>query len=42
MLRDFTDPKKRQREKNMMWVFFFFLLYYILKFWVKEQFEGRE
>lgn len=25
MLRDFTDPKKRQREKNMMWVFLFII-----------------
>ena len=29
MLRDFTDPKKRQREKNMMWVFFCFIYLYI-------------
>ena len=29
MLRDFTDPKKRQREKNMMWVFFFFNIIFL-------------
>ena len=30
MLRDFTDPKKRQREKNMMWVLFFIFYIYII------------
>ena len=41
MLRDFTDPKKRQREKNMMWVFFFFFNIIFLNFGSKNNLRAE-
>ena len=35
-------PKEKTKGEEYDVGFFFFLIYYFLKFWVKEQFEGRE